>query len=254
MRTTLIAVLFLVLIASFTLHADIFMKQKQHTDGMSMMGQTQPAKDIIQNVWITEDAISSQSEDHTILFLFKQKKMIMINHLQKTYTEMPMSFQKVLDKAMEDKKDLDQSEKEDFMKMAQGMTKFEITVTPTNETKKINKWNCKKYNQEVKMGMGPISSEVWATEELEMDYSLYAKFSTSMMAMQPGFHESYEKAMKELEKIKGVPVFTKTVVKMMGMEMKSSQELLEFKTGTAPKGTFDKPSGYKKTSMMQNYR
>ena len=34
---------------------------------------------------------------------------------------------------------------------------------------------------------------------------------------------------------------------MMGMQMKSSQELLEFKKGTAPKGTFVIPKGYKKT-------
>jgi len=131
--------------------------------------------------------------------------------------------------------------------------KFEITVTPTGDTKKINKWQCKKYNQEVKMGMGPMVSEVWATEELEMDYELYAKFSTAMMAMQPGFSDSFEKAMKELQKIKGVPVFTETTVNMMGMQMKTTQELLEFKKGKAPKGTFDIPKGYKKTDMIPTY-
>ncbi|MCK5032037.1 MAG: hypothetical protein KAS18_00350, partial [Calditrichia bacterium] len=116
----------------------------------------------------------------------------------------------MMDKAMENQKGEDKEEMEQFMQMAKGMMKFEIKVTPTGETKKINNWQCKKYNQEVKMGMGPIVSEVWATEELEMDYEIYAKFSTAMMSMQPGFSDSFDSAMAELKKIKGVPVLTKT--------------------------------------------
>jgi len=157
------------------------------------------------------------------------------------------------DNMLETKGGSEKANMEDYRKMAQGMMDFEISVEVTNESKNINKWKCKKYNQQVKMGMGPISSVVWATEDLKMDYSLYAKFSTAMMAMQPGFSDSFEKAIKELEKIKGVPVLTNTTVKMMGMEMKSTQELLEFKEGTAPKGTFDEnPANYTKTSMMGN--
>ena len=56
-----------------------------------------------------------------------------------------------------------------------------------------------------------------------------------------------------MKKIKGVPVFTETTMNMMGMQMKSTQELLEFKQGTAPKGTFGIPKGYKKTDMMQGH-
>ncbi len=254
MRITFMIFLILTVLASFSLHADIFMKQKQHTEGMSVMGQSQPAQDAIQNIWISTNAISSESKEQKVLILLDQKKMYMINRTQKTYVEMPMSFDKIMDNAIKKEEGVDKAEMEEYMKMAKGMGKFEISVKPSNETKKINKWNCKKYNQEVKMGMGPISSEVWATEELKMDYSLYAKFSTSMMAMQPGFQDSFDNAMKELEKIKGVPVLTNTTMKIMGMEMKSSQELLEFKEGSAPKGTFDIPSGYKKTSMMGNFK
>jgi len=34
--------------------------------------------------------------------------------------------------------------------LAKGMMKFDINVTETNETKKIGKWNCRKYIAEVK--------------------------------------------------------------------------------------------------------
>jgi len=252
MKKNFIIILSFILVLSFSVQADIFMKQKDHTDGMSVMGQQQPATDVIQNIWISKDKIKTESEEKSVIILLEKKIMYVFNHAQKTYFEVPMDFGKMMEQSVKGNEGADKEEMQNYMKMAQGMMKFEITVNTTNETKKINKWNCKKYDQIMKMGMGPITSEVWATEELKMDYNLYAKFSAAMMSMQPGFKDSFSKAIKEMEKIKGVPVLTKTSMKMMGMEMKSSQELLEFKEGTAPKGTFDIPKGYTKTSMMGN--
>lgn len=253
MKKLLFFVLIFSLVMTLPIYSDIYMVNKQHTEGMAVMGKKQPDQDVVQKVWITKNKIKSESNDQTIFILLDEKKMIALNHEEKTYTELPMGFGNMMDKAMENQSGEEKQEMEQFMQMAKGMMKFEITVTPTNETKKVNKWNCKKYKQEVKMGMGPLVSEVWATEELEMDYEVYAKFSTAMMAMQPGFSDSFDKAMNELKKIKGVPVFTETTMNMMGMQMKSTQELLEFKQGKAPKGTFDIPKGYRKTEMMQRH-
>ena len=250
MKKSIFSLVIIIFIMTIPIQADIYMVNKQHTDGMAVMGKQQPDQDIIQKVWITKNKIKSESEDQTIFILMDEKKIIALNHEDKTYTELPMGFSNMMGKAMENQKDEDKEEMEQFMQMAKGMMKFEIKVTPTSETKKINKWQCKKYNQEVKIGMGPINSEVWATEELEMDYEVYAQFSTAMMSMQPGFSDSFENAMTELKKIKGVPVFTETIMNMMGMQMKTTQELLEFKEANAPKGTFDIPKGYKKTEMM----
>ena len=252
MKKSILSFLIITFLMTIPISADIYMVNKQHTEGMAVMGRQQPDQDVIQKIWITKNKIKSESGEQTILILLDEKKIcsITLNHEDKTYMELPMGFGNMMDKAMENQKGEDKEEMEQFMQMAKGMMKFEIKVTPTGETKKINNWQCKKYNQEVKMGMGPIVSEVWATEELEMDYEIYAKFSTAMMSMQPGFSDSFDNAMAALKKIKGVPVLTKTTMNMMGMQMKSSQELLEFKQGTAPKGTFDIPKGYKKTDMM----
>ncbi len=250
MKKSILSFLIITFLMTIPISADIYMVNKQHTEGMAVMGRQQPDQDVIQKIWITKNKIKSESGEQTILILLDEKKIITLNHEDKTYTELPMGFGNMMDKAMENQTGEDKDEMDQFMQMAKGMMKFEIKVTPSGETKKINNWQCKKYNQEVKMGMGPIVSEVWATEELEMDYEIYAKFSTAMMSMQPGFSDSFDSAMAELKKIKGVPVLTKTTMNMMGMQMKSSQELLEFKQGTAPKGTFDIPKGYKKADMM----
>ena len=247
MRNQILSFLLLFLLFTLPMNADIYMETKTHTDGMAVMGQQQQPQDEIQKVWITKDKIRSESRDETVIVLLKDKKMIVLNHEEKSYMEMPMGKEDIMEKAMQGKSEEERKEMEGFMQMAKGMTKFEITVTPTTETKKINKWNCKKYNQVVKMGMGPINSEVWATEDLEMDYELFAQYSTAMMAMKPGFSESFDKAVNELKKIKGVPVLTKTTMNMMGMQMNTTQELIEFKKTAAPAGTFEIPKGYTKS-------
>ncbi len=203
MKRSICEILVVIFLFTLPMYADIYMVNKQHTDGMEVMGRQQADQDVIQKVWITKDKIKSDSENQSVIIFLNEGKMVSISHSEKTYTELPMNFGNMMQKAMEKQTDQDKQEMEQFMQMM----KFDITVTETKESKTINNWKCKKYNQEVKMGMGPINSVVWATEDLKMDYEVYAKFSTAMMSMQPGFSDSFEKAMKEMRKIKGVGVY-----------------------------------------------
>ena len=130
--------------------------------------------------------------------------------------------------------------------LAQRVMKLEIKVTETKEKKRIGKWDCRKYLQQTQAAMMSGTSEVWATEDLKMDYDLFAKLSAAFMAAQPGFGGSLDDAAKELKKIKGVPVLSITTMQAMNQTMKSSQELVEFKKGKAPAGIFELPKGYRK--------
>ncbi|MEJ2537717.1 MAG: hypothetical protein P8048_11820, partial [Calditrichia bacterium] len=54
--------------------ADIFMKQKMHTEGFQMMGQSQPAKDEITTIWITSDKLRSDNPEQSIIMRLDQNK------------------------------------------------------------------------------------------------------------------------------------------------------------------------------------
>ena len=73
---------------------------------------------------------------------------------------------------------------------------------------------------------------------------------TALMGKGGMFGSAMEEMAKEMKKIKGVPVLTITTSNMIGASVKSTQELLEFKEGTAPSGYFDIPTGYKKIEGM----
>eukprot|EP00831_Metopus_contortus_P010547 TRINITY_DN14106_c0_g1_i2.p1 TRINITY_DN14106_c0_g1~~TRINITY_DN14106_c0_g1_i2.p1 ORF type:complete len:195 (-),score=45.60 TRINITY_DN14106_c0_g1_i2:59-643(-) len=140
-------------------YADIYMKQKQHTDAVTVMGQTQPAKDVISESWITSDKIVVMSEKQKVIIDMDRKVMTMVNHEEKAIVNMPMDFSENMDK----RGNMSPEEKAGFQQFMGKMMQMDVKVEETNERKKIDKWNCRKYLQTINMAMGTTNSEIWAT-------------------------------------------------------------------------------------------
>jgi hypothetical protein len=217
--------------------ADVFMKEKLHTDGMTIMGHAQPAQDKITTTWIAQDKMRNDQGDISTIAKLENGKMIIyhLNHPKKTYTPLSIGSDALQD-------------------LASGMGgEMKVKITPTGERKKIGNWNCQKYLQEMDMGMMPVASEIWASEDIKIPYKdFYEKSAMAMMPPQPGMKMSMQAMQEEMKKLKGVPVLTITSTTMMqNTTIKSSRELIEIKEGTAPAGIFDIPSGYTKQEMPQ---
>ncbi len=228
-------------------YGDIYMKQKQHTDAVTMMGQTQPAQDMINESWITTDKIVMMTEKQKVIMDMDKKSMTMINHETKSIVDMPMDFSKNMDQ----KGDMSAEEKAEFQQLMGKMMQIDVKVEETNERKKIGKWNCRKYLQTINMAMGTTNSEIWATEDIKVDGDLYTKYSVGILAQMPGMGQNMSAITQELKKIKGVHVYSEQTITMMGQAMKSSIELIEFKEGKAPSNIFDLPAEYKKAGAFR---
>jgi len=237
--------------------ADFYMKQKVHTGEVKMMGQTQPAKDVVMVTWLGPNVARMDQEGGTSSILLGDKKMLyMIDHTKKQYAEMPLDFDKMMEEAAAAGA-ADDPEKAEAMKKMPGFMKnmmkgmvegMSAKVTETDETKKIGDWSCRKYLVEMNMGMmGKMSSESWATEDLKIDYGLYFTSTNAMMASMPGF----EKIIQEMKKIKGVVVSQTGTMNVMGSDVVSTTELLECTEKEAPAGTYDLPAGYKKVKAIK---
>jgi len=232
------------LVLALPARADIYLKQKVHTDAMQIMGQSQPAKDSTMTMWLTESKSRMDQEDGTSsLFLADQKMLYMIDHNKKQYAAMPLDFDKMFQEAAGDdpEKAEAMAKMPGFMKnMMQGMS---AKVTETNEKKTIGAWSCRKYLIEMNMAMaGTMNAETWATEDIKLDYTKVFAAANAMMAAMPGF----ENILKEMKKIKGVVVYQTAKTKIMGAEVGSTTELIEAGDKAAPAGTYDLPAGYKK--------
>ncbi len=228
-------------------YGDIYMKQKQHTDAVTMMGQTQPAQDFINESWITSDKIVTMNEKQKTIIDMNKKIITMVNHEKKVIVNMPMDFSKNMNK----QGDMSSEEKAQFQQFMGKMMQIDVKVEETNERKKIGKWNCRKYLQTIKMAMGTTNSEIWATQDINIDRDLYAKYSAGMLAQLPGMSQNMSSVIGEIEKIQGVHVYSEQTITMMGKPMKSSIELIEFKEEKAPSSVFDLPADYKKEGAFR---
>jgi hypothetical protein len=229
---------------SFPMYADVFLKHKTHTDAMEMMGQKVPEKDVISTIWMAGDKVRSDMEEQSVILRLDKNVQYVLNHQEKTYMEIPLNFAEQAYEAAKEEAGDDAGTMENMMK---SMMQMKITITETQETQTIRNWKCRKYLQTIETAMGPMQSVVWATEDIKIDYDVYTKFMASSLAKIPAMGEMVSKMQEEMKKIKGIPVLTQVEMSMMGQTIKSSTELIEYKTGTAPSGTFDIPKGYTKT-------
>ena len=229
------------------LHADFYIKQKRHTDAFEVMGRTEPAKDEVSVMWISDDrGRIDTGEDYSMIIRLDKNIMYGVDHTRMQYTEMPFgSLDDIVSHslAQSDLSDEEQAEAQKVMKGFMGMMKIEAEVTETPEKKNIKGWDCRKYIMKTKMmGMGG-TSEIWATEKIKINYDLYRSLGAAFLAKQPGA----EKLFEEMKKIKGIPVMTVLTSSAMGAEVKSTEEFIEAQEKGAPAGTYEIPEGYKKT-------
>ncbi len=235
-----------------TTQAETFIKQVTHTDSFKVMGQVQPAEDDTSTVWMTKDKACMTGSDNKSSILRADKGiMYFVDHESKTYAEMPLEDLGDIKKMAGLEDDEEAAQAAEMMQgLVAGMMSMEITVTPTDEKKKIKDWSAKKYIVEIKMPMGSTKSEVWASEDIKIDYDMFNTLSNAFMAQMPGF----QKAMEEMKKVKGVTVLSIGEAQVMGTSVKTTTTLLECSSKPAPAGIFDVPKDYKKEEMTEMER
>ncbi|WP_372713681.1 hypothetical protein [Ilyobacter sp.] len=241
----------LLLLISFTVlsafsYGDAYTKQKKHVDGMTVMGRTQPSRDFIVETWITPDRVSVEDGNSKTVIEFDKNIISVADHNEKTIMSMPMNFSEIAD---QQSSDMSKEDSEEFKNFMGKMMQVSVSVTKTNEKKKIGQWNCTKYIQIMNTGMGEFKSEIWATEDIDIDRELYAKYISAMKGTMPGMNENMREIIKETKKIKGMEVYSEQTTEMMGQTMRSSTELLEYKKGRAPASAFEMPKGYKRVEF-----
>jgi hypothetical protein len=142
-------------IMPLALQADVYIKQKNHTDEMKIMGQTQPASDEIFVTWMGKDkARLDHGEDTSTIVRLDKKMIYLINHAEMKYGEMPFNETSDILTAAVSGADLSDEEKAEAQKMMKGfasMMQPKVTVKETGETQKIKNWNCKKYIMTMEM-------------------------------------------------------------------------------------------------------
>jgi len=220
----------------------IYMKQLSHTDAFEMQGQQMPAKTDTIVTWVTENKGKMEMGDSaTVLTLAEENAMYMINHKDKIYSKIPLDALGDVSKMMAGEGATEQQKQQaEMMKQMMSAMKISAEVEPTELTKEIQGYECTRYDVTMSMGMVDVKTEVWATDEINVNYDIYNKMNYFTMSSFPGFSQ----AMEQMKKVKGVAIETTGTLTMMGNSVPMYSRLLEFEEKKAPEGTFDLPEGY----------
>jgi hypothetical protein len=232
------------ILAAVPCWADMYMKQVSHTDAIEMMGQTQPERFDTTIMWIGDEWARSDAGDTlTMLYNLEKGELYFLKHADKQYGMVTLDLNEIIDQAMAEESEEDAEAAKAMANAMMGSVK--VTVTPTDSTKKIGDWDTRKYDVDMSIMMMNLKQEIWATEDIDFDWSLYHAVATGMMAMMPGAANMVE----EMMKVEGVPVLSVTTGSIMGAPMKSTTELVEAEDKDAPAGIYDIPKDYTKVEM-----
>jgi hypothetical protein len=231
----LVLVLVVLVLAAPAFAADVYVKVKTHSDPMAVMGQTTPARDDIQEMWISGSKMAMIQQSRGSVIDLDKNVMYIVSHADKSYVEaaLPVDFAKLLPP--------------EAAPMA-AMMQMKATVTPGTETKRIGQWDCALYDVSMNMMGMTMNIKIWATTQVPFDTAAFmAKMLPAVMQSQMGLDPA---SVKEFSKIKGFQIATETTGDVMGAKMLSTTEVVEIVEKTAPAGTFEPPAGYTKKPTL----
>jgi hypothetical protein len=250
------AVLF-VLVAAGPARADTYIRQVLRTGPMAIAGQQMPGKTDTAVSWLSSGRAYQDHGDGTAsLYIAADSAIYLIDHGRKSVFQLNLSqgfpFSALLNAQMGDTNaagdtlsDEEQKAQEELAAQMSGlaeamMKSSKVSVEATGEKKKFGSWEAEKYGVDISMGTMQSKGEIWATSAAPEAYHAFQRLAFSQLATSGGFQE----VMKEVEKIKGITVYSKSTVSIMGMDVDVETELLEMKETEAPAGTYEIPKGY----------
>ena len=137
--------------------ADKVLTLAQHTDAMTMMGHTTPAKDAVHEYWFGDQGLRYDMGDTTVILRLDAKKFYMVNNTEKTYSvmDLPLDLKKLVGPEMAPMMD-------QMMKMM-AMT---VTVTPTDRSGEYAGFACKFYQVNISSSMMQMAMDQCVSERL----------------------------------------------------------------------------------------
>ncbi|MDY0295922.1 MAG: DUF4412 domain-containing protein [Acidobacteriota bacterium] len=232
MKKLVLAVTILAFAAGLA-QADIYIKQSTHTNEVTMMGQTTPAKDTVTEQWIGKNRFASHMENQSVIMNLEENMMYMINHQNKSYIPMQLPV---------DMTDYMPPEVAGMMKSMMGS--ITVKVTPNNETRTVAGLPCQGYDVTMDMMMMKMNMKVFASEKVGFDWQKVSEQMTSEM-LKAQMRLS-EEAVKEMQKVKGYWMAMETTVNVMGQDIRTTMEVTEIAEKAPTADAYAVPQGYTK--------
>lgn len=219
--------------ASF-IHADVYIKQKSHTDGYYYGGVNRPAVDSTNELWLGDGKIAHITENSITIIEKEKNRALIINKSDKTYVETTLPI------------DLSKLGPEQVAPIIQGI-RYKGTVKKTAKTKTIGKRKCKGYAMNTYMVYqgnrdNEMDTTLWASKDLPFDMNKYRDLVFNIYRLRNYSDELLE----EMKKIDGFRIAAESLFYPKGFSVKRTTEVLEISAKEPPPGVYSVPESFTK--------
>ena len=228
-KTMLLLIIIAAVVAAQGALGDV--KVVNHTE-TTMNGEEQSSGDM--TAYYSEEMLRMEDPQGRITIVRLDKGLMWsIDPETKTYTEQAM---------------------EEMAKQLEGlpaeMMEVELEVDKTGEKKKIGDYNCTKFIITIKMMGTPVTTEVWATTDIEIDPVVlkFAENANKAFEKVPMLQRTFG-MFKDVFNADSFPVQTVTETDMFGMKTKNLLTLKSVSSEKHDDSLFEIPEGYKKQTM-----
>lgn len=234
MRSPIWAAGALALATAGTAAADVTIVYKLTEDGQPKGTSAQ---------YFSSEKMRMEQPDQDMIAEFATGKMTMLDKKKNEYWEITCAEMKSAADSMQKKMDEQMAQMPPAMReKMQGMMGGGgvFTVTPGAGTRKIAGYDARQYT--VTMGK-MMEQELWAAE---LPIPQPAFETNACMTLANPMMKQAAKAVEEMKKVKGFPLYESTTVKFMGKTKTTGKEATEIKTSAVPASVFVLPAGAKK--------
>lgn len=212
------------------------------SEQLALPGQTFPASVETTTLWLGPDLARRDTADESFLIDMTQGLLTHLDHAARAWTSQTVQAVQQLfqDLAADTLGELSSDQR--LARLRSALT-ISARVTPTDQTGSIDGYQCRRWLVEQHLGEQIITSELWLTSEIDLDYDLLHRATRPTLLTLPGGLA----AMQELSRLQGVPVRTTSIMKMYGAQTRAQSRLLAVETVRVAPAFFRPPAGYRPT-------
>jgi hypothetical protein len=230
-----------VIISLFTavlINADVYIKQKVHTDSYYYGGLTHPAEDSDLETWIGKKKMAYFEQDLAIKIDLEKNRLLVLDKKEKTYVETTLP------------PELSQLVEQRLVSRVQQL-QYQGTVTETGKTKTIGKWKCKEYKiNSYFLNEGARTNETDSVIRVSQDVPFDLETYQQMNAILLQSRNHSQAFIQELKKIKGFMIASESYFYPKGFSVKSTLTIVEMSQKAPGEFTYSVPTGYTKKENL----
>ena len=210
--------------------ADLMFVKKITTGAVKTEAGETKSREDTQVVWFGADRMRMERARATYVIRFDQQKLYIL-FPDKTYS--------ALDLPLDLRRQVPADKLAEYDELA-AKTATTTNVTPLGEHGTFREWKTSKFALKTTSPSRASDDVVWTTKDIEIDWDMYWKAQSVVLALQP----NGERSATEMRKLEGITVQADRKLTFGGNVIDVHEELVTFERKAAPEGLYDVPPGY----------